>query len=159
MATVATANVDPGAPAKPLRVIVRYPRAVHLDAAIKRLLATPAATVLGASSGAPLTVAAVVPDGGDVSSGSSTTGGGGGSGEGSSGSGVGGGGGAPLSSVQGVRVVKRLRGGGVRGVLLELPASTPRGGAFAALKSAPEVLDVEEEGIVTVQIAKGALLA
>ena len=59
-----------------------------------------------------------------------------------------------IASLSGVRAVRRLRGV-VRGVLVELPGSYNRGDTIAALRGMTEVLDVEEEGMVTVQIAKG----
>lgn len=59
---------------------------------------------------------------------------------------------ATLGATPGVREVRRLRGGPVRGVALELPASLNAAQVMAALSAAPGVEDVEREGVVTVQI-------
>ena len=58
-----------------------------------------------------------------------------------------------LGSFPGVREVRRLRGGAVRGVAIELPAALDATEAIAALLAVQDVQDVEREGIVTVQIA------
>jgi hypothetical protein len=65
------------------------------------------------------------------------------------------GGAVTVAGLSGVRAVRRLRGV-VRGVLVELPGSYSRGDTIAALRGVADVSDVEEEGVVTVQIAKGA---
>jgi hypothetical protein len=59
-----------------------------------------------------------------------------------------------IAGLSGVRVVRRLKGV-VRGVLVELPATYHRGDTINAFKGMPDVSDVEEEGVVTVQIANG----
>jgi hypothetical protein len=59
-----------------------------------------------------------------------------------------------IGGLPGAREVRRLKGV-VRGVLVELPGSIGRADAIAALRSMPDVKDVEAEGRVTVQIAKG----
>lgn len=60
-----------------------------------------------------------------------------------------------ISDVKGIRVVKKLKKGGVRGILLELPSGLNKQDVEAALMTMQDVEEVEQEGIVTVQIASG----
>lgn len=67
------------------------------------------------------------------------------------------GGASTIKGLRGVREVRRLKGV-VRGVLVELPGTFHRGDSIAALRAMEGVADVEEEGVVTVQIASGGCL-